>query len=110
MVLDAAALQRLEEAAPEDSDGRDPVMAGGTSRIMSCAIVLLLQHEFDQPVARREECQPGAAVGGRREPRGIGRQLRQDGSSGRRSRWKRSSRWRQLSADDEHCRRYGSRP
>ena len=39
------------------------------------AIVVLLQHELDQPVARRKHRQPGAAVGGRRQPRRIARQM-----------------------------------
>jgi hypothetical protein len=41
------------------------------------AVDLLLQHELDEAVARREQAEPAAAAGPRRQPRRIARQLRQ---------------------------------
>ena len=71
--------------APDASGGRDPEGARHGAHHLG-AIVVLEQDELDQPVARREQGEPGAAVRGRRQPRGIARQLGQDHLRGGRRR------------------------
>ena len=60
--------------APDDERRGDPV-ARAAPRASCRRDSRPPQHEFDQPVARREQRQPGAAVGSRRQPRGIAGQL-----------------------------------
>ena len=72
--LDGAALQRLEEAAPRRQRRCDPLVGRHLGEHVA-AIVVLLQHELDQPVARRKHRQPGAAAGGGRQPGRIARQM-----------------------------------
>ena len=67
-------------SGPEESAGAIQ-NSRGTSAIMSCAVMRLLQHELDQPVAGREDRQPSPAVGGGRQARGIARKLFETGST-----------------------------
>ena len=76
--LDPAALQRLEEAARRRERRRDPEVARDLAHHV-LAVVVLEQHEFDEPVARREEREPGAAVRGRGKAGRIAGQLREQG-------------------------------
>jgi len=75
--LDRAALQRLQEAAARRQGRRDPAVGRHLGKHVG-AVHVLLEHEFDQPVARREQRKPCATPAGGRKPRGIARQPVED--------------------------------
>ena len=74
--LDPAALQRLQEAGAGGERRRDPVRPLDLAH-HGGAVIVLQQHELDQPVARREQRQPCTAASRGREARGIAGQLGQ---------------------------------
>ena len=73
---DAAALQRLQKAAARGQRRGDPEFARHLGHHVA-AVMAFLQHELDQPVARREDRQPAPPSGAGDRRAGIARQMAQ---------------------------------